>query len=120
MLSRTSFLLFPRITKRLFPLSARMVPEEMIYCSKEEREQKKYLFRSQFAHKQNGIWKDEKEGEEQGVTVGVLVLISISRKKKRIEEAQARDALFEKMTDEERAEWTRKRLERGNILLISL
>ena len=43
----------------------------------------------------------------------MFVYLDIDRKKKRIEEAQARDALFEKMTDEERLEWTRKRLERG-------
>lgn len=40
----------------------------------------------------------------------------ISRKKKRIEEAQARDAMFEKMTDEERTAWTQARLEKGTFM----
>ena len=35
------------------------------------------------------------------------------RKRKRIEEAQARDALFEHMTEEERAAWKQARLKRG-------
>lgn len=35
------------------------------------------------------------------------------RKRKRIEEAQARDAMFEHMTEEERAAWKQARLERG-------
>ena len=43
----------------------------------------------------------------------------IGRKKKRIAEAQARDAILEQMTDEERIAWNKARLQRGKILVLS-